>query len=170
LRESFYDSCVTNDHKSLRRNAEGEPQSDKVRRLDDFFCGWRASQIDADSIRKIYEAAQARGLENATINRSISALRTMFNLAREDRRIRFLPHFPMLRESAPRQGFFEADQYAALYPSLPDCLNLRLSIGYFTGMRLEEILSLRWEQVDFLNNQIHLRAGETKNDDSRTSR
>jgi integrase len=168
LRSAFYRDYEVNARKSLRRDAEGGPWLDKVARLDEFFSGWRASEIDADAIRKFAAEQQGHGLSNASINRSISALRRMFNLARQDGTLRSIPYFPMLRESAPRSGFFERESFEKLSASLPDYLRLPLAIGYFTGMRLSEVLGLRWEQVDFLANTITLRAGETKNDEART--
>lgn len=168
LRESYYADYATNQRKSLRRDKEGKPYLDKIARLDDFFAGCRASEIDADLIRKFTVDQQAKRLANGTINRSISALRRMFNLARNDGKLRDVPHFPMLHEASPRQGFFEREQYDALSTSLPAYLRLPLAIAYFTGMRLGEILALEWSQVDFLAGTIMLRAGETKNDAART--
>jgi integrase len=167
LRESFYADYETNARKSLRRDKEGKPYLDKVGRLDSFFSGYRASDIDADLIRKFTKDQQGRGLSNGSINRSISALRRMFNLALEDGTLREIPHFPMLKEATPRQGFFEREQYDTLSGALPDYLRLPLALGFYTGMRLGEVLSLEWSQVDFIADSINLRAGETKNDDGR---
>jgi len=177
LREAYYQDYAVNQRKSLRRDKNGDPHLDKVVRLDGFFSGYRASEIDADLIRKFIADQQAKGLANGSINRSVSALRRMFHLAKEDGKIRDIPHFPMVKEAKPRQGFFEREQYDALSQALPDYLRLPLAIGYFTGMRLGEILSLQWkrkgddgqevDQVDFLAGLIHLQAGETKNDDPR---
>jgi integrase len=168
LRASYYADYATNGRKSLRRDANGNPYLDKVARLDGFFSGCRASEIDADLIRKFIADQQSKGLANGTINRSISALRRMFNLAKSDGKLRDVPHFPMLKEAKPRQGFFEREQYNALSANLPDYLCLPLALGYFTGMRKGEILSLDWTQVDIIANTIMLRAGETKNDAPRT--
>jgi hypothetical protein len=69
---------------------------------------------------------QGRGLANASINRSISALRRMFNLTLEDGTLREIPHFPMLKEATQRQGFFERElrvllkeQFAKRQPECP---------------------------------------------------
>jgi integrase len=167
LRESFYSDYEINARKSLRRDKEGKPYLDKVARLDAFFSGYRACDIDADLIRRFTKDQQGRGLANGTINRSISGLRRMFNLALEDGTLREIPHFPMLKEATPRQGFFEREQYEALSGVLADYLRLPLALGYYTGMRLGEVLSLEWSQVDFMAGCINLRAGETKNDDAR---
>jgi integrase len=168
LRETYYADYVTNRRKSLRLGPDGNPRMDKVVRLDAFFAGYKASEIDASLIRKFTAEQQAEGLENGSINRSISALRRMFHLAKEDGKIRDLPHFPMVDEAAPRKGFFERDEYEALFAALPDYLRLPFAIGYFSGMREGEILGLKWDQVKFLDGTIELLAGETKNDGSRS--
>ena len=168
LRDAFLTDYRVNRRKSLRFDREGNACLDKVTRLDGFFSGWRASEIDADLIRKFIADQQGGGLSNGSINRSVSALRRMFNLAVEDGKLRNIPHFPMVKESAPRQGYFEREQFETLSAALPEYLRVPLAIGFFTGMRLGEILALEWSQVDFLANTINLRAGQTKNDDART--
>jgi integrase len=168
LREAYFDDYQTNGRKSLRFDKQGIPYLDKVTRLNDFFSGFKSSEIDADLIRKFIVEQQRKGLSNGSINRSVAALRRMFNISRRDGKIRDIPYFPMLKESAPRQGFFEAGQYQDLSRALPDYLRLPLALGYFTAMRLGEILALEWSQVDFLGGSINLRAGETKNDEART--
>jgi integrase len=168
LRETYYADYVTNKRKSLRRDRKGNPHLDKVVRLDDFFSGYRAAEIDASVIRRFTAEQQAKGLANGTINRSISALRRMFYLAKEDGKIHDIPHFPMVEEAAPRKGFFERDEYEKLLAALPDFLRLPFSIGYFSGMREGEILGLKWDQVKFLTGTIELLAGETKSDEPRS--
>ncbi len=75
LREAYFDDYRTNGRKSLRFDKQGIPYLDKVTRLNDFFSGFRSSEIDADLIRKFIVAQQAKGLSNGSINRSIAALR-----------------------------------------------------------------------------------------------
>ncbi len=168
LRDALLADYEVNRRRSLRLDSEGRPRMDKVVRLDSYFGGWRAREISTDSIRGFITAEQAKGRAPATINRSLSALRRMFHLAKVDGKLRDIPHFPMLKEAVPRQGFFERTDCDALIRVLPTYLRLPVSIGFFTGMRLGEILALEWGQVDFLANAINLRAGETKNDEART--
>lgn len=173
LRDAFMTDYKVNRRKSLRwkkdeETSELKPYLDKVQRLDDFFAGRRAIEIDADLIRKFIADQQGRGLSNGSINRSISALRRMFNLAAEDEKLRNVPHFHMVEEAAPRQGFFEPDEYEALSRALPNYLRLPLAMGYYTAARSGEILSLKWDQIDFLSGVIRLRPGETKSGKGRS--
>jgi integrase len=168
LRAAFFSDYQVNQRKSLRRDKEGNAYLDKVGRLDSFFDGYRASEISADLVRKFIADQQRKGLANGSINRSISALRRMFNIARQDGRLRNVPYFPMLKEAPPRQGFFEHEHCEILSRCLPDYLRLPLALGFFTAMRLAEIQNLTWDQIDFLHGLISLRAGETKNGGART--
>jgi integrase len=166
LREAYYQDYAINQRKSLRHDKEGKPRLDKVVRLNGFFAGYKAAEIDGNLIRKFIAGEQSKGLSNASINRSVSALRRMFNLARREGELRSIPYFPTLKEAPPRSGFFERKDYEALSRALPAHLRVPLGIGYFTAARYTEILSLRWENVDFLANTIAL--DKTKNGIPRT--
>jgi integrase len=168
LRNVYLLDYKTNKRKSLHTNRDGSVYLDAVRRLDSFFTSYAAKEIDADRIRHFIADQQKQGKSNGTINRSTSALRRMFRLALKDEKLRNVPFFPMLRESAPRSGFFERDEYERLFTALPDYLRPVLAIGYHTGMRRSEVTGLKWDQIDFLSNVLQLRAGETKNDHART--
>ena len=167
LRSSYFLDYEAQERKSLQRDGEGNPYTDAVRRLDAFFSGCRAVEIDTEQIKRFQKEQREKGMSNASINRSVSALRRMFSIARQDGKLRNLPYFPMLKESAPRKGFFEKADFEALSAALPDYARLPLALGFFTGMRKSEVLNLKWEQVDFLHSTITLYAGETKNDDAR---
>ena len=92
----------------------------------------------------------------------------MFRLAVADGKLREVPHFPMLKEAPPRKGFLEHADYRNLRQELPQHLRPVLALGYYAGMRLGEILRLRWLNVDWVNAEIRLDPGTTKNDEPRT--
>ena len=170
LRDTLYADYRTNHRKSLYvRKKDGFPLICGVPELDEFFAGYRAAHITADRIRAFVAKRQSEGASNSTINRSLAALRHMFYLAVEDKKLRTddVPHFPMLKEPAARKGFLEHDRYARLGQELPEYLRPVLTMGYYTGMRRGEILALRWENVSLLDGQVRLDPGATKNDEPR---
>ena len=167
LRATFYLDYEGKKRKSLRHDEEGNPYIDKVRRLDSFFRNCKAQEIDAELVRQFQKQELDRGMSAASVNRSVSALRRMFSLAKQDKRLRDLPYFPMLKEAKPRKGFVEKPQYERLMRVVPDYLRVPLAIGFHCGMRRGEVLALRWEAVDFVGEVIRLNPGETKNDEGR---
>jgi len=164
LRDAYLWSLEADEAKSLRRDAAGQPYLECVRRLDSFFAGFRAIEIDADQIRRFQKEHRAE-LSNGSINRSISALRAMFSLAQREQRIQNLPYFPMLKESRPRQGTLSAEKYPELLAALPEYLRLVVTIGFRTGSRLGEILGLRWKNILWMDKLI--RVEDSKNSDAR---
>lgn len=159
---------VTNGKKSLVRHkggvyVPGEPHLGKA------FAGWRAIGITTSKIREFVRKRQEEEASNGTINRSLAALRQMFNLAVRARKLRHVdtPIIEMLEERNVRKGFLEDDQYLPLRDALPDYFKPVLAMGYHTGMRLGEIRSLQWEQVNLLDHQVLLDPGTTKNDEPR---
>jgi hypothetical protein len=91
LREAFFDDYISKGKKSIRHDKDGKPYLEAVKRLDTYFAGFRAVEIDADSVRKFQRQQLALGMANGSINRSVAALRRMFKLAQEDEKIRAFP-------------------------------------------------------------------------------
>ena len=141
-----------------------------VRHLKGCFEAIRARDITTDKIREYILIRQEEGAENATINRELSALKRMFNLASQmtPPKAANTPFIPRLKENGARQGYFESEQYQALKSMLLPYLKPVVTMAYYTGMRREEILGLRWSQVDLIAGKITLDHRETKNQETRT--
>jgi integrase len=124
--------------------------------------------ITTDALRAYVLKRQEAKAANGTINRELSLLRRAFGLAVEDGKLRHAPHFPMLKEAPPRKGFLAHEGYRKMRDELPEYLRPILAMGYYTGMRLGEILGLTWENLDLREKEIRLDPGTTKNDEPRT--
>ena len=141
-----------------------------VQKLTGDFQGIRASEITSQRLTAYMARRQAEKAANGTINRELAALKRMFRLASQQTPPLVLstPHIPHLRENNVRTGFFTEDEYKVLRAALPDHLKIPLVIAYHTGMRVGEILQLRWEQVDLQEGWLRLEPGMTKTGRGRT--
>jgi integrase len=111
---------------------------------------------------------QEQGASNATVNRELATLGPMMRLVyKRDKAARLLM-VDRLKESAPRAGFFEEEQYRAVLRHLPADLQVVAAIAYRFGWRARsEILPLERRHLDLEQGTLTLDPGMTKNDDAR---
>jgi integrase len=138
-----------------------------AKRIKEFFGGYKAHGVGTDLVRKYIVQRQAEGAANATINRELAFLKRGFNLGIQAEKILRKPYIPMLKENNVRTGFFEWAEFSAVRDALPDYFKPVVTFAYYTGWRKEEILSLRWNQVDLQAEEIRLEVGTDKNDAGR---
>lgn len=133
-------------------------------RLREVFGRFRACQLTSEQIRGYIVRRQSEGLTNGTINRELAALTRMFRLATRQTPplVSMIPHIPRLKEHNVRQGFFTDEEYTLLRAALPDHLKVPFILAYWTGMRMGEVLRLRWEQIDLSEGLLRLEPGTTK--------
>jgi integrase len=172
LRALYVQHYTDQQMKSRRWNTEtGELYfASSLNHLDEYFDGWKVSEITVEAINQFKSARQAAGAANGTINRSLAALRRMFKLATEQSKIKFTPAIKMLfepRDVSARQGFLEVSDYQNLFDALPPYIRPLLAMGFYTGMRLGEIIGLKWHQVKLSDHEgeshVELAAEDTKN-------
>ncbi|MFZ1058110.1 MAG: site-specific integrase, partial [Candidatus Rokuibacteriota bacterium] len=151
-----------------------EEVDDRLVYLDRFFRGRRAASIDPVLITAYLARRQAertrlkRATSNRTINIELSLLKRMFRLAYENGKVLRVPPIKMLREAAPREGFFEPGQHEAVRRRLPQDLQVAVAIAYTFGWRMRsEVPTLRRQQVDLKAGTLRLEPGTTKNQDGR---
>jgi integrase len=112
--------------------------------------------------------AERRPVSVGEINRELTVLKRMFNLAVEAGKLHRKPHIAMLREDNVRVGFFERDQYEAVLAHLPEGMQPVVTFAYVTGWRINsEVLPLQWRQVDLRVGEVRLDPGTTKNREGR---
>jgi integrase len=66
-----------------------------------------------------------------------------------------------------RNRVLDPDEWNRLYGTAPEWFKPVLLMGYHTGMRLEEILTLTWDRVDLDKKRIYLPGSLTKNGQDR---
>jgi integrase len=133
-----------------------------------FFRGYRLANIGPADITKYVAKRQSQEVSNGTINRELAVLGKLFRLAVENNKLLRVPVIRKLKESAPRQGFFERDAYEKLRQHLRPDLRCAVAIEYELGWRCQsEVLTLERRQIDLKAGTIRLDAGTTKNDEGR---
>src|SRR5438132_1420977 len=104
----------------------------------------------------------------ATINRNLSRLRRMFSLAVEWELLEESPMKGMkfLRENNARTRYLSLEECQRLIAScIAPHIRAMVSVALHSGMRLGEILNLRWYDLDFASGFILVR--DSKNGESR---
>jgi len=91
--------------------------------------------ITTDLLYQFVEKRQKEGAKNATINRNLSLLRRMMNLARERvSQCSFLIS-DAEREQRPKR-IFDSAQFTKLRDAMPEHLSPLMTFLYFTGCRM----------------------------------
>ncbi|NGZ98490.1 MAG: site-specific integrase [Nitrospira sp. WS110] len=143
-------------------------------RLKPVFGGMRIAAITTQRLQEFVDKRLQEGAAPASINRDLDALKRMMVLGQRQTppKVGKIPHFPRLTENNVREGFLEHDEFLAVRGAAPDYLKVAMTIAYYTGMRMREIISekgLRWEQVELheTEGRIRLAARQTKTNQPR---
>jgi integrase len=134
------------------------------------FGDMRAANVSTDRLTGYIGKRLNEGASNATINRELAALKRMFSLGLQSRKLSAPPHFPRLKENNVRKGFVDDSHFDALARACSGVglwLRALLEVGSSYGWRGGELKNLRVEQVDLAAKTIRLEPGETKNREAR---
>jgi integrase len=160
--------------KDLRQHYEttGERNLEEVgwrlNHLDGFFLGRRLASIGPAEATAYVAKRQGQKASNGTVNRELAVLNRMLKVAYENGKLLRMPIIRKLKEAAPRQGFFEREQFQAVRRHLPEDLQVAATIAYTFGWRSQsEVLTLERRQLDLKAGTLRLDPGATKNDDGR---
>jgi integrase len=146
-----------------------------VANLRRAFQGMSISTITASLISQYVTDRKEEGAKNATINRELSALRRMINLAVRNRKISLaqVPYIPRLKEHNVKKGFFVYEDFLVFRENLiadgNEWLARFVTFGYYTGWRLDELKSRTFNDLHPTEQGVFLILNEedTKNEEPR---
>lgn len=123
-------------------------------------------QIVVSDIEK-YIAFRLNKVKNSSINREVDNIRRLFSLAVENKRLFVNPCSTLkkLRIENPPERYLTKDEEAKLLAVCNPVLKAIIITALHTGMRQNEILSLKWQDIFF--NENYLIALNTKNNKPR---
>lgn len=153
IRDNYIQHCVAKGLRTLKRDAQGAPTLATIPRLNRYFSGWRAREFAVADLKRFRQDAKAEGLSDARANRYMATLRAAFRQAAKDQLItqsEMPPYFPTVAERNEARGaiFVEDRWYKPLLKHLDEPLRSAFALSYHSGIRVHELLRLRWRDVD----------------------
>jgi len=115
-----------------------------------------------------------QGKSDSYIDQEIGAARTMLNKAWDNDKVSgdalkpFKKVNKLLKKGAnARDRILSVDEFESLMGALPHHAKNIFITGFFTGMRMGEITSLTWDQVNLKEKRIELEPDQTKDKEKR---
>ncbi|MCI0565233.1 MAG: tyrosine-type recombinase/integrase, partial [Nitrososphaera sp.] len=149
------------DHRSFNRDVI------LVRHILRRFRGRNLSSIRADDVEDYKFWRKAEGVANATVNREIACLKRIYNLAIQWRDARRNPvqGVKFLEEPKSADRFLSQEEAVRLIDGCQPYFKSIVVTALNTGMRVQEILNLKWNQVYV--DQRYVEIVKTKNKEKR---
>ena len=153
------------------RNVKRSWRSDKSRLgiLGLFFKDIYLDEVTPLMIQKCLAWRLKSGNSKSSANRYLALLKKMFSLAIEEGYLETNPAARIKKSSEKdrlKERVLTEEEEVRLKSASYPVLRSIISVALHTGMRLQEILSLRWEQVDL--NEMTLTVERTKSGKPRT--
>lgn len=144
--------------------------------LEPFFGPIPAVDVSTALVKRYIEKRIDDGARNGTINRELAVLKRCYKLGtmHTPPKVRYVPHFPMLKEDNIRTGFLAMEEHDALGAACRKLGGLWMETifeaGYTCGWRSKELKKLQVNQVEILSparGVIRLEPFTTKNNEGR---
>jgi integrase len=139
------------------------------KRLAEFFGGHKLSEITPQKIAEYKWHRRQAGIRPSTLARELELLRAALNVAVREWEWLEVNPFWKVRIEQPKghkERWVTLEEEESLLKVSPPWLKDIILFALNTGMRQDEILSLKWPQVDMLRRTVTLL--ETKNKERRT--
>ena len=132
-----------------------------------YFKGDTLRSIGPEKVER-YKAERKAEVTPSTVNRSLACLKTLFNKAVEWGRLDVSPvrNVKKFKEPKGRERILSPEEIRRLIANASDWLRPIIIVALNTGMRRNEILSLRWRNVDLV--KLYISIEDSKSGKPRT--
>ena len=130
-----------------------------IKSMTEYFGNVALSEISSFHVEGYKAHRLKQNIKPSTVNRCLAVLRRMFSLSVEWGYLKegHRPKFKLFSEKDNRkERILNQDEEVRLFQASAPHLRQVLSIALHTGMRLGEILSLTWAQVDLKKGLIRV--------------
>ena len=167
--EELSDRYMTDHSMPTKAATSVERDKGSFKQLRKTFGGLNLKEITPSKIAEHKSLRRQNGVKPGTIAKELQLLRNALNIAvREWEWLEITP-FSRVKIEMPnnlKERWLTLDEEALLLGECPEWLREIVLFAIYTGMRRNEILSLRWPQVDLERQAITLLI--TKNKEKRT--
>ena len=107
------------------------------------------SSIYPENVEDYKSWRKTEGVANATVNREMACLKRMYNLAMQwgDAKQNPVQHIKFLPEPPKKDRFVTQEQAIKLIDAASNTFKPILITAFNTGMRLQEVLGLKWDMI-----------------------
>ena len=132
-----------------------------------YFKGDTLRGIGPEKVER-YKAERKAEVTPSTVNRSLACLKTLFNKAVEWGRLDVSPvrNVKKFKEPKGRERILSPEEIRRLIANASDWLRPIIIVALNTGMRRNEILSLRWRNADLV--KLYISIEDSKSGKPRT--
>lgn len=137
-----------------------------INSLNKVFGNFVLTEISTHDLTSYQSKRIKDGVKPATVNRELSCLRHIFNIAEKQKKFfgkNPVSEIKFLHEDNKTERILTFEEEKRLLESSPNHLQLVIITAINTGMRKSEILHLRWKNVSISNKIITLESTNTKN-------
>jgi len=165
-KRTFEEMATLYMEKYAKVNKKSWKTSDMVylRRLKPYFGNYVLSKITTEMIEEYKAKRLEDGLKNSSVNRELSCLRKIFNLALD---WSYLSESPMRKvkslseKGSMRERILAEDEEVRLLEAAALHLKPIIMVALYTGFRKGAVLSLKWQNVDFEKGEIRTTQSKT---------
>lgn len=126
------------------------------------FGSMRLDQINFAAIQDFIAEELASGLSKKSVNNYLTVLRRSLVVAKKRDLIPSVPEIEWLRAPKPEFDSLHFEEAERLVKAADGEWKTLILVALRTGMRHGELLALRWEDVDLVKGQIHVRRSVTR--------
>ena len=111
-----------------------------------------------DYIEQLKMKLKDKDLSTTTVNKYLALLSKAFGLLVKNRDIEYNPvsEVKYFKKTHHKVRYLTKEEESRLFASLPEYMQDIVNTALYTGQRKENIISLRWEQVDFKLKNIEI--------------
>jgi len=139
----------------------------RIKFLAQWFKGYNVSDFTYGAMQDFADK-RMETVSSAMVLRDVAIIKAAINKARREGLTDFVPNFPKLKPSRPRNRWLTVDEERRLVNAAADHLKPLILFAIDTGGRLSELLGLDWRNVDLMARRVTF--VETKNGEDRSLR